>query len=53
MTLAELLAVDGLAPPPDFRPSPDQLAVAILAALQGVLQRRFIDSGFLPAIRTP
>jgi len=46
--LAELLATGGPAPRPEFSPSPDQLATAITATIQGLLQHRFLDPTSVP-----
>jgi AcrR family transcriptional regulator len=46
--LARLIAEDGEAPLPDFRPSPKQLATAIIATMQGLQQHRFLDREAVP-----
>ncbi len=46
--LARLLTAAGEAPVPEFRPSPEQLAAAIIAAVQGLQQHRFIDRESTP-----
>jgi AcrR family transcriptional regulator len=46
--LAGLLATASPAPRPEFKPSPEQLATAIMATLQGLQQHRFLDRAFVP-----
>ena len=46
--LAALLATGGPAPVPVFRPSATELATAVVASLQGVLQHRFLDPDAVP-----
>lgn len=46
--LADLLATGGPAPVPAFRPSATELATAVIASLQGLLQHRFLDPDAVP-----
>jgi len=46
--LAGFVASGGAAPAPAFRPSPEQLAGAVIATVQGLQQHRFIDHEAAP-----
>jgi len=46
--LEGILASHGTAPQPEYRPPPDQLATVVIAALQGLIQHRFLDEEAVP-----